>query len=234
MNYIELINHFWQTRRSKRITSTQADLYFFLLQESNSRDWENPFVCSNGTICASIGISDNTLLDARNGLQQRGLIEFKPGIKNVKSPVYYLKFCGNTGGKRLGNTGGNNRGNKVGNKADINTLNKTKQNKFNYKIELLKRIEDEKLVDEFLQVRKLKKLANTETALSDLVSHCKKNNFDLLEAVRWCVKKSWGGFNVKWLENSGEIKTSNQHQSQQREETIGGIKKSELAKFASQ
>lgn len=129
MNYIELINHFWQTRRSKRITSTQADLYFFLLQESNSRDWENPFECSNGTICASIGISDNTLLDARNGLQQRGLIEFKPGIKNVKSPVYYLKFCGNTGGKRLGNTGGNNRGNKVGNKADINTLNKTKQNK---------------------------------------------------------------------------------------------------------
>lgn len=235
MNYIELINNFWLQRRSKRITSMQADLYFFLLQESNSRNWENPFQCANGIICTAIGISENSLTDARNVLQQRGLIDFESGVKNKKSPVYYLKNCGNIRGNKQGNI----RGNMEGKQPNTNTINKTKLNKtiklkFDYRKNLLERIDDEKLVDEFLQVRKLKKLANTETALNDLVSHCEKHNFDLLEAVRWCVKRSWGGFNVKWLENSGELKTSNQHQLPQREETIGGIKKSEVEKFANQ
>lgn len=90
MNYIELINQFWQLRRSKRITSLQADLYMFLLQECNLKHWENPFECSNKLICASIGISEPSLIDARNRLQQLGLIKFKPGKRNETSPVYLL------------------------------------------------------------------------------------------------------------------------------------------------
>lgn len=91
MSYIELINQFWQTRRSKRITSLQADVYFYLLNECNLRGWENPFEVSNKLICASIGITEPSLIDARNRLQQLDLIEFQSGKKNVHSPVYYLK-----------------------------------------------------------------------------------------------------------------------------------------------
>lgn len=90
MNYIELINRFWQLRRSKRITSTQTDLYFFLLQECNQRDWENPFQCSNGLVCSGIGITEKTLIDARNVLKQLGLIDFENGITKQRSPNYYL------------------------------------------------------------------------------------------------------------------------------------------------
>lgn len=57
MNYIELINLFWQTRRRVRLSSVEADLYFFLLQECNTQNWENPFECPNGLICVSIGVS---------------------------------------------------------------------------------------------------------------------------------------------------------------------------------
>jgi DNA-binding MarR family transcriptional regulator len=90
MNYIELINHFWKERRRTRLTSTEADLYYFLMQESNIRGWENPLECSNGLIAATIGVTEKTLIDARSRLQQKGLISFVPGQRKKKSPVYTL------------------------------------------------------------------------------------------------------------------------------------------------
>lgn len=93
MNYIELINQFWQARRRMRLTSSEADLYYFLMQESNIRNWENPFECSNGLITSSISISEKTLIEARGKLQQKGLISFEAGQRKKKSPVYTLLFC---------------------------------------------------------------------------------------------------------------------------------------------
>ena len=90
MNYIVLINRFWQLRRKMRIGNTEADLYYFLLQESNLRNWENPFSCPNMLICVSIGITEKTLIRARNGLAEKGLIEYRPGRRKAASPVYTL------------------------------------------------------------------------------------------------------------------------------------------------
>lgn len=92
MNYIELINLFWQTRRTVRLSSGEADLYYYLMQECNVRNWENPFACSNGIICATIGITEKTLIDARNRLQQKGLITFSAGQRRRMSPVYTLLY----------------------------------------------------------------------------------------------------------------------------------------------
>lgn len=96
MNYIELINQFWQTRRRVRLTSAEADLYFCLLQECNLRSWANPFECSNGLICATIGVSESTLIDVRNRLQQKGFIKFVSGCRRVKSPVYTILYFENS------------------------------------------------------------------------------------------------------------------------------------------
>lgn len=95
MNYIELINQFWQTRRKVRLSSAEADLYFCLLQECNLRDWANPFECPNGLICATIGMSESTLIDVRNRLQQKGLIKFEGGCRKSKSPVYHILYFEN-------------------------------------------------------------------------------------------------------------------------------------------
>lgn len=95
MNYIELINQFWQTRRRVRLTSAEADLYFCLLQECNLRGWANPFECPNGLICATIGVSESTLIDVRNRLQQKGFIKFVSGCRKVKSPVYTVLYFEN-------------------------------------------------------------------------------------------------------------------------------------------
>lgn len=93
MNYIELLNHFWQTRRKVRLSSNEADLYYFLMNESNSRMWENPFECTNILICATIGMSEKTLIDVRNRLVQKGLISVEAGQRKKKSPVYTLLYC---------------------------------------------------------------------------------------------------------------------------------------------
>lgn len=90
MSYIDLINQFWMIRRSRKITPAQAYLYFGLLQECNEREWENPFEYPNESICARIGISEPTMIDARARLKQLGLIDFESGERNKKSPKYYL------------------------------------------------------------------------------------------------------------------------------------------------
>ncbi len=128
MNYIEVKNQFWRLRRSKRITNLQADLYDFLINESSSRgvgnNWENPFQCPNGLVCTAIGISEKSLIDARNVLQQLGLIEFENGVTKQKSPVYFLNDywnkVSNPASKRGGNQGGNPVSNQGGNEGNIN------------------------------------------------------------------------------------------------------------------
>lgn len=128
MNYITLINQFWKTRRSKRITSLQADLYMFLIQECNEQDWENPFQCPNTRICASIGITEKSLIDARNRLQQLGLLDTEKGITKQRPPTYYLLEYWNTVSNRGGNRGGNQGGNRGGNPVySINKPNQTKR-----------------------------------------------------------------------------------------------------------
>lgn len=137
MNYIECINRFWQLRRSRKITNVQADLYFFLLQESNQRNWENPFYCSNGLVCSGIGITEKTLIDARNVLKQNGLIDFKNGVTKQKAPQYFLNDYWNKVSNPVSIAGGNEVSNPVsiegGNEGSIeaNIINKQNNTKPN-------------------------------------------------------------------------------------------------------
>lgn len=122
MNYIELINQFWMMRRSKRITSSEADLYFYLLKECNERNWENPFSHPNMLICATIGCSEKTLIEVRNRLKQKGLIDFESGERRLKNPVYKLLYC-----KKVSKEVSKPVSKEVSKKPDINIkLNETK------------------------------------------------------------------------------------------------------------
>ncbi len=144
MNYIKLVNQFWKLRRSKRITSKQTDLYFFLLHECNNRDWENPFECANVLIIASIDIKEPTLIDARNRLKQLGLIDFIGGKKNEASPIYTLSYLNNLS---------NNRGESIVERevnAEVNDEHyRNKQNKTKRKKEGGAEAPDQKSFKEF-------------------------------------------------------------------------------------
>jgi len=83
---------------------------------------------------------------------------------------------------------------------DKDTVKEDKTPVFNFKKELLKFGFDSKLVDEWLVVRKTKRLVNTETALKQFISEVDKSKKDMNLVLRKCVEKSWGGFDAKWLE----------------------------------
>ncbi|MVN78940.1 hypothetical protein GO988_21635 [Hymenobacter sp. HMF4947] len=79
MNYIELINQFWQCDIEHSFNGSETRLYFYLLHTCNSLRWKNPFTHSDAHLAAVSGMSVNTLKTARNRLKQAGLIEFTPG-----------------------------------------------------------------------------------------------------------------------------------------------------------
>lgn len=106
MTYIELINNFWNVRRIRPMTSYEADLYFYLLKECNSRNWTNPFELPTRDVEYALSISRKTICDLRNKLQQKGLISFKEGNKRGGSAIYTIVYvtCGNISGNINGNT----------------------------------------------------------------------------------------------------------------------------------
>ena len=87
---MDLINRFWAMNRIESFSASEVYVYVFLLNEFNTRCWQNPIDIPNKLITVSIGISEKALIDIRNRLQQKGMITFESGNKKAKSPSYYL------------------------------------------------------------------------------------------------------------------------------------------------
>lgn len=128
MTYIDYINQFWQIRRYKPMTAHEADFYFFLLKECNIRNWLCPFELPTRLIQAELGYSNKTVIDLRNRLKQKGLIDFIEGNRREKAASYILLVTsGNQNGNQTGNQSSNQNSNQNGNPI-IKTKNKTKNN----------------------------------------------------------------------------------------------------------
>ncbi|SCX93229.1 Uncharacterized conserved protein YdaU, DUF1376 family [Nitrosospira sp. Nl5] len=62
-------------------------------------------------------------------------------------------------------------------------------------------IQDRKLVDDWLKVRKAKRLPVTETGLEGFVNEVAKSGLSLEAVLRRCCEQGWAGFKASWLEN---------------------------------
>lgn len=85
MNYIELIRTFWRLHEEHSFSTAEIALYFYLVEVSNICRWKNPFKRNNAKIQADLNISYNVLKNARNKIQQAGLITYQTcnGSPNV-------------------------------------------------------------------------------------------------------------------------------------------------------
>lgn len=88
MNYIELINRYWQEVDVKGFTPTETNIYFRLLDICNRLGWENPFSLSNPRAVALMAVAENTLAAGRDKLVMKGLIGFKRGSRRKDTPMY--------------------------------------------------------------------------------------------------------------------------------------------------
>ena len=83
---------------------------------------------------------------------------------------------------------------------------KDKQVPFSFRKSMCSIIDDKILIDDFLKNRKLKKLANTETAFNNLVIEFKKSDLPIKELMTKIVSRGWGSFKNSWLEKEKEEK----------------------------
>ena len=84
MNYIELINRFWNCSKERAFNPSDCMLYFYLLDTCNALHWKQPFGQSDRYLSMALGISVPTVREAKNRLKQRGLIDFKAPEKGSK------------------------------------------------------------------------------------------------------------------------------------------------------
>ncbi|MDO7851378.1 hypothetical protein [Hymenobacter convexus] len=87
MNGYTLANHFRKLRPTSSFSSIEADLFYELVGLCNDRNWPTEFQYPNPLLCATLGISEKSLITARNRLKQAGLLEFTSGHK--RSPTVY-------------------------------------------------------------------------------------------------------------------------------------------------
>ena len=90
MSYIELINRLWSANKVERFTQAERDLYYYLLNECNQNFWKQPVSCPTAVIVSATGLSKQTVTRAREGLKERGLINFKKGAQNSRAPCYEI------------------------------------------------------------------------------------------------------------------------------------------------
>lgn len=152
VNYVREHIRFMEYATDEHLTASERLLWYALMHIMNQRAqgkvWPDEFVrISNDRLLSYCPMKYDTIASARNGLKQRGLIEFTPGEKNKKSPAYRMVYffpeyiapdtesdadnpkCitdnseyigGNIGGNIGYNMGSNIGGNRGGNTGDFN------------------------------------------------------------------------------------------------------------------
>ena len=85
---------FWSKNEHTPCSLTEAALYFFLLHEANRQRWKMPFCCNTSIICFRLCTSKQNIINARDKLKEKGLIDFTKG-KGKGQPALYTLLSSN-------------------------------------------------------------------------------------------------------------------------------------------
>lgn len=94
MNYISMINSFWDSATTNPLSTGQVSLYFALLHVCNRSNWAEWFQAPNQVLSVLTGLSRSGILKARNELKQRGLIDFRE--RGTKATLYKVTIANST------------------------------------------------------------------------------------------------------------------------------------------
>ena len=77
------------------LTSTEQLLYHTLLMINNRKRWVDWFPCTDVYLTELMGMGRTAMKNARNGLKQAGLIDFKVSKRRGESTTYHIcdEFC---------------------------------------------------------------------------------------------------------------------------------------------
>ena len=100
MNYIALINSFWDSATTNPLSTGQVSLYFALLHVCNRSNWTEWFQAPNQVLSVLTGLSRSGILKARNELKQKGLIDFRE--RGTRATLYKLMADSTQASKQAG------------------------------------------------------------------------------------------------------------------------------------
>lgn len=89
MNYIKLINAFYDQLETIPLSTSAIALWHALVHINNKAAWQSEFTVAVSVLCVKTSLSDRTVTNARNELKQKGYIDFK-SRKGNRSAVYSI------------------------------------------------------------------------------------------------------------------------------------------------
>lgn len=89
MNYIKLINAFYDQLETIPLSTSAIALWHALVHINNKAAWQSEFTVAVSVLCVKTSLSDRTVTNARNELKQKGYINFK-SRKGNRSAVYSI------------------------------------------------------------------------------------------------------------------------------------------------
>lgn len=97
VNYVREHMRFIEYAVDEKISSNERLLWYALMHIMNARatgnDWPGDFIpIDNDRVLMYCPMGFDAMARARNGLKQKGLIDFKPGNKNKASPMYKMNY----------------------------------------------------------------------------------------------------------------------------------------------
>lgn len=91
MGYINIINAFWDSATTNPLPTGQVSLYMALLHVCNRSGWAEWFQAPNQVLSVLTGLSRSGIQKARNGLKQRGLIDFRE--RGTRATLYRIAMA---------------------------------------------------------------------------------------------------------------------------------------------
>jgi uncharacterized protein YdaU (DUF1376 family) len=99
-----------------------------------------------------------------------------------------------------------------------NNINEKKEKAFNFRLSLIDLGVNEKIVEDWIKVRKTKNATNTETAFNKIKSQIFKSGKTANECITLAVEKDWKGFEAEWMQNiNNSFATSSQGKTSKTE-----------------
>lgn len=121
MNYIELLNAFYEKIQCSRVSNNGQLLYHTLLMINNKSSWSDWFSRTNVSISSLMNVSEKAFMNARAELKQLGLIDFIPSKKRGECTKYCILYPTNYSTK-AGSDGGTKETQTTVQNADIDKL----------------------------------------------------------------------------------------------------------------
>lgn len=201
----------WSFENPEKVNTNQIALYFYIIEQCNRLGWKEKFGLPTDVAKEAIGIKNyRTYVNALNDLIEFGFIKMIEKSKNqhtsnvvaiVKNTKAHTKALDKAIPKHIQKQSQSTYKSKVtiNKHITIEQLNIKPINIFDFKNEFLKIGVNEKIIIDWLKVRKLKKASNTETAFNAIKKEIELSGLTANMCIQKSAENGWSGFKAEWV-----------------------------------